>query len=98
MDEVPVYYSTPEIRFDCADDIEKNRIMEQSYDYFSKMYQFSDIDGIRLELEDGWALIRCSNTQPVIVCRIEAISNEKLTIYKSMIIDKLISLGVKTDG
>lgn len=94
LEKIPVYYSTPEIRFDCVNDKEKETIMKEAFNYFSNIYEYSDIDGIRLTLEDGWALIRCSNTQPVIVCRIEASSQEKLEIYKNIVINKLISLGV----
>ena len=71
VSEVPKYFSTPELRFDCNDDKEKIDIMNNVFDYFSSKYNFSDIDGIRLSLDNGWALIRCSNTQPVIVCKLK---------------------------
>ena len=67
------------------------------FKYFSSKFEYSDIDGIRLKLDNGWALIRISNTQPVIVCRAEADSNHKLTEYKNMILEKLLSLGVSID-
>ena len=69
--------------------------MAEVFDYFSSKFEYSNIDGIRLKLTDGWALIRCSNTQPVIVCRIEAMSEELLVEYKNMVIDKLLSVGVE---
>ena len=95
VSEVPKYFSTPELRFDCNDDKEKIDIMNNVFDYFSSKYNFSDIDGIRLSLDDGWALIRCSNTQPVIVCRIEASTKNLLKKYEKMVIEKLLSFGVK---
>ncbi len=97
LENIPIYYSTPEIRLNCVNDNEKINIMNEAFDYFSNKFEYSDIDGIRLKLENGWALIRCSNTQPVIVCRVEASSDKKLDSYKSMVIDKLISLGVSYD-
>ncbi len=97
ISEVPKYFSTPELRFDCKDDQEKIDIMNRVFDYFSSKYSFSDIDGIRLSLDDGWALIRCSNTQPVIVCRIEASTKNLLDKYEKMVIEKLLSFGVKTN-
>ena len=97
VSEVPKYFSTPELRFDCKDDQEKIDIMNRVFDYFSSKYSFSDIDGIRLSLDDGWALIRCSNTQPVIVCRIEASTKNLLDKYEKMVIEKLLSFGVKTN-
>ena len=95
VSEVPKYFSTPELRFDCNDDKEKIDIMNNVFDYFSSKYTFSDIDGIRLSLDNGWALIRCSNTQPVIVCRIEASTKNLLKKYEKMVIEKLLSFGVK---
>ena len=95
VSEVPKYFSTPELRFDCNDDKEKIDIMNNVFDYFSSKFTFSDIDGIRLSLDNGWALIRCSNTQPVIVCRIEASTKNLLKKYEKMVIEKLLSFGVK---
>jgi len=94
VEEVPLYYSTPEIRLDCKDDDEKNDIMEKAFNYFSSKFDYSDVDVIRLKLDDGWALIRSSNTQPVIVCRMEASSKNRLDEYKSMVLDKLFGWGV----
>ena len=95
VSEVPKYFSTPELRFDCNDDKQKIDIMNNVFDYFSSKFTFSDIDGIRLSLDNGWALIRCSNTQPVIVCRIEASTKNLLKKYEKMVIEKLLSFGVK---
>ena len=78
-------------------DNQKVQIMSDAFEHFSSIYEYSDIDGIRLKLPDGWALIRCSNTQPVIVCRVEAIGEKDLEKYKNLVLDKLLSLGVKID-
>ena len=98
LSEVPKYYSTPEIRLNCKNDNEKDYIMKESFNFFSSKFKYSSIDGIRLKLDDGWALIRSSNTQPVIVCRVEASSEKKLNEYKEMVINKLLSLGVLDNG
>ena len=95
VSKAPKYYSTPELRLDCKDDDQKEQIMLEVFNYFSSKFDYSNIDGIRLKLKDGWALIRCSNTQPVIVCRMEAISEQLLAEYKGMVLDKLLSLGIE---
>ena len=41
-------------------------------------YEVIDIDGVRINFDDGWALIRASNTQPVLVLRFEAVTNIRL--------------------
>ena len=96
--DIPEYFSTPELRLECVDDEEKIKIMDKAFDYFSSKYEYSNIDGIRLKLDDGWALIRCSNTQPVIVCRMEASNQKLLAVYKKMVLDKLYLLGVKNEN
>jgi phosphomannomutase / phosphoglucomutase len=80
---VPPVFSTPEIRVDCPDDV-KFGLVDQVKDYFKARYQVIDVDGVRVLFEDGWGLVRASNTQPVIVMRFEATSQKKLEEVKSM--------------
>ncbi|MBA4392839.1 MAG: hypothetical protein C0407_04735, partial [Desulfobacca sp.] len=44
-----------------------------------------DVDGVRVLYEDGWGLIRASNTQPVLVLRFEARSPERLQTIQTEI-------------
>ena len=41
------------------------------------------IDGIRIESDTGWGLLRASNTTPVLVLRFEADTNENLELIKN---------------
>ena len=43
-----------------------------------KNYEFIDIDGIKVLFNDGWALVRASNTGPNITARFEANNEERL--------------------
>jgi phosphomannomutase/phosphoglucomutase len=52
-----------------------------------------DIDGVRIQFGDGWGLVRASNTQPVIVLRFEARSEERLEEIKHLVITKLKEFG-----
>ena len=70
LKDVPHVIATPEIRFDCPDEI-KFSIVEKARNAFNE-YESITIDGIRIKFDDGWALIRASNTQPVLVLRFEA--------------------------
>jgi phosphomannomutase/phosphoglucomutase len=45
--------------------------------HFKKSHRVIDVDGVRVLFEEGWGLLRASNTQPVLVMRFEA-PNEKL--------------------
>lgn len=92
-DELPVYYSTPEIRLSCESDEEKFRIAEAAAKHFKENYECITVDGVRVKFGDGWGLVRSSNTQPVIVCRFEALSREKMEQIQDIIMTKLNSLG-----
>lgn len=79
VDELPQsrYVSTPEIRLDCADTA-KFAIVEAVREHYRSRYDVIDVDGVRVQFGDGWGLVRASNTQPVLVVRFEARSQERL--------------------
>ena len=91
--ELPTYYSTPEMRMECPSDEEKFKIAEKAAEYFKSRYESLDIDGVRIKFEDGWGLVRASNTQPVIVCRFEAKSPERMNEIKDIVLSKLREMG-----
>ena len=90
---IPTYYSTPELRMEAENDIEKFRITKEAVDYFTKNYNCVTIDGVRVKFKDGWGLIRASNTQPVIVCRFEANTLERKVEIQDLIMNKLKEFG-----
>ena len=75
--DLPETAYTPEIRIDCPDD-QKFKIVRELTEIFREKYDVIDIDGVRVNFDDGWALIRASNTQPVLVFRLEAVTKERL--------------------
>lgn len=77
LSDLPVTYSTPEIRTDCPDSI-KFEVVKQLTSYYKGKHPIIDTDGVRVLFEDGWGLVRCSNTQPILVLRFEARSPESL--------------------
>ena len=74
---MPQTFATPEIRVNCPDS-KKARVVESIKQHFKNTPGIVDIDGIRIPFENGWALVRSSNTQPVIVLRFEAASVKTL--------------------
>ena len=78
VSKYPKTFSTPETRFD-VDETKKFKIIE---DIKERLINFKgniiDIDGIRVETEEGWFLMRASNTQNQLTCRVESISLEGL--------------------
>ncbi len=77
IDDFPQYVSTPEIRIEVTEE-DKWRIVEEAVAHFKASHDVIDVDGVRVLFGDGWALLRTSNTQPVIVARFEARSQDRL--------------------
>jgi phosphomannomutase/phosphoglucomutase len=95
--EIPYYYSTPEIRVECPDEM-KFEVTKMIRDYFKKQYETIDIDGVRVVFTDGWGLVRASNTQPVLVLRFEAKTPARLAEIQQMFYEQLRKYpGVKID-
>ena len=82
MADVPRFVSTPEIRVDCADDL-KFGIVAAAQKHFGAIHDVIDVDGVRVLYGDGWGLIRASNTQPVLVMRFEARTQEHLDMIRA---------------
>jgi len=91
--EIPKYYSTPEMRIDCENDNEKFKISKAAVQYFTDNYDCITIDGVRIKFENGWGLVRASNTQPVIVCRFESTNRNDLNKIKKLVLSKLNEFG-----
>jgi phosphomannomutase/phosphoglucomutase len=92
--DVPVYFSTPEIRADCPDK-EKFRIVEDLKSLMREKHEIIDIDGVRIVFPDGWGLVRASNTQPVLVLRFEARSRVRLDEIRKEVLAALREVGGK---
>lgn len=82
--DLPPSFTTPEIRVDCPDE-QKFHIAEKVRDHFRGKYDIVDVDGVRVKFPDGWGLVRASNTQPVLVLRFEAKTQEQLMEYRTLV-------------
>lgn len=77
LTDLPPVYNTPEIRIPCPDD-QKFSVVGEITEYFRQRRDVIDVDGVRVRFENGWGLVRASNTQPVLVLRFEAFSEKAL--------------------
>jgi len=93
VDDFPVYVSSAEIRIDVTED-QKWEIVAAAVEYFRSHYDVIDVDGVRVLFGDGWALLRTSNTQPVIVARFEARTKERLEEIRTIVSDWLAGYGI----
>ena len=80
---VPKYYSTPEVRVHCPDG-EKFDVVAQVSAEFSKTNDVITVDGARVLFAGGWGLLRASNTQPALVLRAEAQTEDELASIKGI--------------
>jgi phosphomannomutase/phosphoglucomutase len=87
VDRLPKMVNTPEIRVACNES-DKFRIVDEIKKTLDG-HHFNDIDGVRIEFPDGWGLIRASNTQPALILRFEADSQERLDEIRGLIEQKL---------
>lgn len=78
LEGIKRYYSTPEIRLTVPDNIKFDAVENIKKFFSSKGEKISDIDGVKVFFSNGWALVRASNTQPAVVVRIEAYSENML--------------------
>ena len=89
VDSLPVYYNTEEIKISTSDE-KKWKIVEEVKKYCDiRGYEYSLTDGVRVEKQNGWALVRASNTGPNLTLRFEATTKRGLTLIKKEFMDLL---------
>ena len=79
----PSFFSTPEINISIPDQIKFKLIDEIKLHIKSTRFNYIDIDGVRLESETAWGLVRASNTSPNIVLRFEGQTEKDLLEIKN---------------
>jgi phosphomannomutase/phosphoglucomutase len=88
LSDVPQSHTTPEIRVECPD-AEKFGLVNRLREEFRARYEIIDVDGVRIIFEDGWGLVRASNTQPALVLRFEAQSKKRLAEIRALVEDTI---------
>ncbi len=82
LQDLPPVFSTPEIREDCPDEIKFDIVDRVTDMMMNDGYEVATIDGARITFDDGWGLVRASNTQPVLVLRFESGTQKGLLDYE----------------
>ena len=94
VSDFPVYVSTPELRIEVTEET-KFAIVEAAQNHFKETRDVIDVDGARVKFDGGWGLLRASNTQPILVARYEAETEEQLTAIRGEIESWLRTKGVE---
>jgi phosphomannomutase/phosphoglucomutase len=85
LEGIPPTHTTPEIRVECSDEIKFKVVEKAKREFLDKGLKINDVDGARIIFEDGWGLVRASNTQPVLVLRYEAETVERLDEIRELV-------------
>ena len=93
IDALPKTYSTEEIKvkttesekFPLIDRLKE--LLENPPADFPKIKDIIDVDGVRVIFEDGWGLVRASNTTPVLVTRFESTDENMAQVYEEKLND-----------
>jgi phosphomannomutase len=93
-DALPQVINTPEVRFDCADTRKFAVIEEVAERLRAEGAKVSETDGVRVLTDDGWWLLRASNTQAVLVARAEAETEVGLERLKQALVKQLEQSGL----
>jgi phosphomannomutase/phosphoglucomutase len=80
---LPRLYSTPEYRPQCPDDA-KDRVIYGVQQALLGKGIITDVDGIRVQFDNGWGLLRASNTEPVLSLRFEATTEAEAHVYREL--------------
>jgi len=89
LDSLPKTVATPEIRLYCPDELKFSLVEEAKAHFAAAGYDIIDVDGMRIKFDDGWGLLRASNTQPGLVLRFEASDEVRLQQIRDLIEDWL---------
>lgn len=85
----PKMYNTPELHTNCEDSRKFEVVAQVCAELKAEGYDVNDIDGARITFDDGWGLIRASNTTPVLVTRYEATTQARMKEIQKLIETKI---------
>jgi phosphomannomutase len=93
-DRLPKVVNTPELRFPCSEARKFEVVREVRERLHKAGAEMTDIDGVRVRTVDGWWLLRASNTQAVLVARVESTTEDGLARLKGVLAAELAASGV----
>ena len=93
LERLPKVFSTEEIKVETTEAqkfkiIERvKELLENPGDDFPAIKDIIDVDGVRINFENGWGLVRASNTTPVLVTRFESTDEQEAKVYENAVND-----------
>jgi phosphomannomutase len=94
LDRLPPVFNTPELRLACEDERKFAAVAEVRDRLRRRGAEMVEIDGVRVNTQDGWWLLRASNTQAVVTVRAESTSEAGLARLKAQLAGELARSGI----
>jgi phosphomannomutase/phosphoglucomutase len=101
IEALPQVFSTEEIKIETTEEekfiiVEKlKKALKNPPNNFPKIINIIEVDGVRINFEHGWGLVRASNTTPVLVTRFESTDKEMAKYYEESINNLLLNITQK---
>ena len=92
---LPQVLNTPELRFNCAEDRKFEVVKEVQARLAAAGAKVQAVDGVRVLTDDGWWLLRASNTQAVLVARAEGATEAGLERLKASLAEQIVASGLQ---
>jgi phosphomannomutase/phosphoglucomutase len=89
IEALPKVYATEEIKVSTTEEqkfalVERlKELLQNPPSDFPKIKEIIDVDGVRVIFDEGWGLVRASNTTPVLVTRFESTDKQKAKEYEN---------------
>jgi phosphomannomutase len=94
LDRLPAVFNTPELRLACEEERKFVAVAEVRDRLRRRGAEMVEIDGVRVKTEDGWWLLRASNTQAAVTVRAESTSQAGLARLKAQLGEELARSGI----
>ena len=95
--EIPTYLTSEEYRPHCSDEKKFDVVAKIQEKMRSQGRNLVDIDGARVLFDNGWFIIRASNTGPQLVVRWEAKDQETFSMVSNLVKDSLAEFGISLE-
>lgn len=89
LEQIPHYMSTPVINVEAPDETKHETVKKLVEEFKNEGYRVVDVDGARVYANEGWGLVRASNTRPILVMRFEAKNQEIIDKLEGLFKEKL---------
>lgn len=79
ISKTPHYATSPVMEVDCADDKKYQVVGQLTKEFANEGYEINTLAGVRVNLLNGWGIVRASSNMPVLKFRFEAKNKQDLT-------------------